>query len=131
QDAFVAKVKTDGSGFVYAGYVGGSQLEFGYGIALDGAGSAYVVGRTQSSEATFPVAVGPGLTYGGAQDSFVVKVKPDGTGLAYSSYIGRTASDGAFGVAADAAGSAYVTGLTYSTEASFPVPVGPDLTFNG
>jgi len=37
-DAFVAKVKPDGTGLVYCGYIGGSDIEYGYDIAVDAGG---------------------------------------------------------------------------------------------
>jgi hypothetical protein len=131
-DAFVAKVKADGTGLVYAGYIGGSDIEIGYGIAVDSEGNAYVTGETNSTQATFPETVGPDLTYnGGSWDVFVAKVTADGTGLDYCGYIGGSDYDEGRGIAVDAAGNAYVTGQTYSSEATFPVTGGPDLTFNG
>ena len=48
---------------VYAGYIGGSGVETGFGIAVDSAGNAYVTGETRSTEASFPVTVGPDLTF--------------------------------------------------------------------
>jgi len=45
---------------VYCGYIGGSDNALGWGIAVDGSGCAYVSGYTDSNQATFPVAVGPG-----------------------------------------------------------------------
>jgi hypothetical protein len=135
-DAFVAKVKADGTGLVYAGYIGGSGIEFGEGIAVDSDGNAYVTGYTSSTEATFPVTVGPDLTYNGGPtvspwDGFVAKIKADGTGLVYCGYIGGAEQDYGKDIAVDAAGSAYVTGYTNSTQATFPVVIGPDLTYNG
>jgi hypothetical protein len=131
-DAFVAKVRADGAGLVYAGYIGGSGGDEGYGITVDGAGSAYVTGVTGSTEATFPVTVGPDLTYnGGSYDAFVAKVNAAGTGLVYVGYIGGSGTEYGEGIAVDGAGTAYVTGYTYSTEATFPVVGGPDLTYNG
>ncbi|MFZ1640435.1 MAG: Calx-beta domain-containing protein [Candidatus Contendobacter sp.] len=135
-DAFVAKIKPDGSGLEYAGYIGGSVggagQDFGTAIAVDGSGAAYVTGLTQSTEADFPVLVGPDLTFnGGSGDAFVAKVKPDGSGLDYAGYIGGSGSDIGYAIAVDGSGAAYVMGLTDSTEADFPVTVGPDLTANG
>jgi hypothetical protein len=99
---------------------------------VDGAGNAYVAGDTYSTEATFPVTVGPDLTFnGGGYDAFVAKVKADGTGLIYASYIGGSGADFGLGIAVDGAVNVYVTGVAYSTEATFPVLVGPDLTYNG
>ena len=50
---------------VYCGYIGGSNDETSHAIAVDGQGSVYVTGYTWSAESTFPVAVGPDLTYNG------------------------------------------------------------------
>jgi hypothetical protein len=131
-DTFVAKVMADGTGLAYCGYIGGSSGDYGRGIAVDGDGSAYVVGTTYSISTTFPVAVGPGVTYsGGDGDAFVAKVMADGTGLDYCGYIGGSGHDYGVGIAVDGDGNAYVTGDTSSDQASFPVAVGPDLTYNG
>jgi len=132
-DAFVAKVNAAGTALAYCGYIGGSANDWGYGIAVDGAGNAYVVGETWSSEAEgFPVTVGPDLTHGGAYDAFVAKVNAAGTALAYCGYIGGSHDDLGHSIAVDGAGNAYVVGQTESSEADgFPVTVGPDLTYNG
>jgi len=130
-DAFVAKVNASGTALIYAGYIGGSEDDYGWGIAVDATGSAYVTGYTSSTQATFPVTVGPDLTHNGLDDAFVAKLNPSGTALVYAGYIGGSGYERGYGIAVDAAGNAYVTGSTGSTEASFPVVVGPDLTFNG
>jgi hypothetical protein len=130
-DAFVAKVNPAGTALVYAGYIGGNSRDEGRGIAVDSAGNAYVTGATLSTEASFPVTVGPGLVHKGLYDAFVAKVNPAGTALVYAGYIGGSRVDVGYGIAVDSAGNAYVTGWTDSTEATFPVTVGPDLTFNG
>ena len=87
-DAFVAKVNAAGTALVYGGYIGGSGDDGGRGIAVDGSGNAYVTGVTQSTEASFPVLVGPDLTFNGVQDAFVAKVNAAGTALVYAGYIG-------------------------------------------
>jgi len=131
-DVYVAKVKADGTGLVYAGYIGGSGGETGSGIAVDNAGNTYIMGYTLSGEVTFPVVSGPDLAYnGGYNDAFVAKVKADGTGLVYAGYIGGSSYDYGTGIAVDSTGNAYVTGYTQSTEMTFPVGGGPDLTYNG
>jgi len=130
-DAFVAKVKAAGTGLAYCGYVGGNAEDSGSDIAVDAAGSAYVTGATESREQTFPVAVGPDLTHDGGYDAFVAKVNVQGTGLVYCGYIGGAAHDWGYGIAVDLTGNAYVTGSAGSSESSFPVTVGPDLTYNG
>ncbi len=116
---------------IYCGYLGGSGQERGSGIAVDAEGCAYVTGETRSAQFSFPVAVGPDLTFNGYQtygtDAFVAKVKADGTGLVYCGYIGGGSFDEGTDIAVDASGNAYVTGETQSSEATFPVTVGPDL----
>jgi len=131
-DAFVTKVNPGGTGLVYSGYIGGSDGDYGYEIVVDGSGNAYLTGYTRSSEAEgFPVTVGPDLTYNGYMDAFVAKVSAAGTGLDYCGYIGGSSDDSGLDIAVDGEGNAYVTGWTSSTEASFPVVEGPDLTYNG
>ncbi|MEA2476381.1 MAG: hypothetical protein QOC87_580, partial [Actinomycetota bacterium] len=81
-DTFVAKVTPSGSALAYAGYIGGSGIDEGNGIAVDSSGAAYVTGYTDSTAATFPVTVGPDLTFNGVVDTFVAKVTPSGSALA-------------------------------------------------
>jgi len=115
----------------YCGFIGGSGLDDAYGLAVDGSGNAYVVGRTQSAAATFPETVGPDLSHnGGTDDAFVAKVNAAGTALVYCGYIGGANFDIAYEVAVDGSGAAYVAGTTTSPQTSFPVLVGPDTTLN-
>ncbi|MCX7108532.1 MAG: SBBP repeat-containing protein, partial [Proteobacteria bacterium] len=129
--AFVAKVKADGSALVYAGYIGGSREDVGNDIAVDAAGNAYVTGNTNSDEGSFPVKGGPDLTFNGNLEAFIVKVNAEGTGLVYAGYIGGNLDDDGASIAVDGLGNAYVTGGTCSDQTSFPVKLGPDLTYNG
>ena len=57
-DAFVVKLNPAGTALLYATFLGGSSSDFGWGIAVDGAGQAYVTGRTNSAD--FPASLGPG-----------------------------------------------------------------------
>ncbi|HEV8437728.1 MAG TPA: SBBP repeat-containing protein [Methylomirabilota bacterium] len=129
-DAFVAKVRADGTGLVYAGYIGGAGEDAAFAIAVVGS-SAYVAGRTNSNESSFPVTNGPSVVHRGGFDAFVAKVKTDGTGLVYAGYIGGAGDDAAIGIAVNSAGNAFVAGSTASNQSSFPATVGPDLTYNG
>lgn len=118
-DAFVAKLNSAGSALVYSTYLGGSGADFGLGIALDSSGEAYVTGSTQSTNfPVVPVASAFQPKNHGASDAFVAKVKADGSGLVYSTYLGGSGADSGQGIAVDSSGAAYVTGLTYS--ADFP-----------
>jgi len=117
---------------VYCGYIGGPNFDYGYGIAADKKGHAYITGYTSSMDPVFPVTVGPDLSFNrGGMDAFVAKVNAAGTGLDYCGFIGGAGDDYAYAVAVDPSGNAYVTGYTSSTETTFPVKIGPDLTHNG
>jgi len=130
-DGAVAKVAPGGGALEWCGYLGGADFDQVYGIAVDGNGDVVVDGTTGSSDASFPVTVGPDLSYGGGQDAFVAKVRGDGSGLAWCGYVGGDDYERATGLALDPQGNAVLVGTTSSTEATFPVLVGPDLTFNG
>ena len=132
-DAFVAKVNALGTALDYCGYIGGSQNEEGYGIAVDGSGNAYVTGYTGSTAVQgFPAAVGPEVNHNGGNDAFVARVNASGTTLDYCGYIGGSQADFGQGIAVDGSGNAYVTGYTYSTLAQgFPAAVGPEVNHNG
>ncbi len=121
-NVFVAKLNPTGTALIYSTYLGGSIVELGLGIAVNSAGEAHVVGWTWSSD--FPTTPGAFQTsLLGTQDGFVTKLDATGTGLVYSTYLGGGGSlDAAIGVTVDAAGNAYVTGPTDSTD--FPVTPG-------
>src|SRR5438552_3680930 len=118
-DAFVTKINAAGTALVYSTYLGGNSSEEGVGITVDAAGAAYVTGLTQSTDftasCTAPCTVLNG-TLRGYQDAFVTKINPTGTALVYSTYLGGSGCDDGEGIAVDAAGAAYVTGLTQSAD---------------
>jgi hypothetical protein len=122
-DAFVTKVNSSGTALVYSTYVGGNYEDAGNAIAVDSSGNAYVAGTTSSSD--FPVLSAFQTTSGGPTepgvggDAFVLKLSPAGSALVYSSYLGGTAEDDAYGIAIDGAGEAFVVGHTEST--NFPL----------
>jgi hypothetical protein len=102
---------------VYSTYLGGSGGDSGSGIAVDGQGSAYVTGFTESPD--FPLAnplPPPNTTLRGGGDAFVAKLGPGGNTLVYSTYLGGSSGDVGFGIAVDAQGNAYVTGSTRSVD---------------
>ncbi len=130
-DVFVTKLNPSGSApLVYSTFLGGSDIDTGRGIAVDTSGSAYVTGFTCSPD--FPTTVDAfDTTYNGAADVFVTKLNPSGSApLVYSTFLGGSSDDLAFGIAVDTFGSAYVTGVTSSPD--FPTTVGAfDTTHNG
>jgi hypothetical protein len=111
----------------YATYIGGNGDDLGRSISVDGAGNAYVAGYTASTT-NFPrVNARQSSNAGGADDAFVTAVAADGKSFLYSTYVGGTGEDKAYGIAVDAAGNAYVAGFTDSTD--FPAaPSGTQAT---
>lgn len=100
----------------YSTYLGGGSYDEGYAIAVDGAGNAYVTGLTYSADFPTASAVQPMLSDFG--DVFVTKLNANGTALVYSTYLGGSDDDYGSAIAVDAAGNAYVTGSTRSS--NFP-----------
>ena len=131
RDAFVAKVNAAGTALLYAGYIGGDSLDSGHGIAVDADGNAYVTGQTLSDELSFPVLIGPDVTANGGVDAFVAKVNPAGTALVFAGYLGGDGNDWGNDIAISSDHEIFLTGATSSGQATFPVTVGPDLTYNG
>jgi hypothetical protein len=101
---------------LYSSYLGGSDVDYGLGIALDQFGNAYVTGYTQSTNFPTVNPIQSGNTGNG--DAFVAEVNPQATELIYSTYLGGSSADSGQGIAVDLGGNAYVVGYTYS--ANFP-----------
>jgi hypothetical protein len=119
-DAFVAKFDPSKAGtasLIYSTYLGGSGADVGQAIALDASGNAYVAGYTLSSD--FPTQNAFQSTSGGGSDAFVAQLDPAGASLVFSTYLGGSGQDRAFGIALDSKGSIYLAGDT--TSANFPV----------
>jgi uncharacterized repeat protein (TIGR01451 family) len=143
RDAFVTKLNPGGSALLYSTYLGGeggSGIEDGTSIAVDASGHIHVTGNTSSSD--FPTASGAGdfvdatFAGGSGSDAFVTTINPAGGGasdLVYSTYLGGTNNESGTGIAIDADGNAYVTGVTASSVANgFPSIAGSfDTTHNG
>ena len=120
-DVFVTKLNPSGTVVLYTTFLGGSGSDAGMAIAVDAAGNAHVTGvalagfPTTSANAAFASPLGE-------DDAFLAKLSPDGATLLYSTYLGGAGDDAGLGVAVDAAGNAYITGYTQSSD--FPASVG-------
>jgi hypothetical protein len=116
-DAFLAKLRADGSSLDYSTYLGGSSREDALGVAVDASHHAYVTGWTLSGDfPTFsPLQPAPAAGF----DAFISKLSPDGASLVYSTYLGGGALDLGFDIEVSASGEAYVAGTTSS--ADFPL----------
>lgn len=147
-NAFVSEITNGGGALVYSTYLGGTNYDVGRAIALDTSNDVYVAGYTASFN--FPVwhtpTNFPSLHYlNGATNAFHVDNKFDGfvtkfpplngtispstqTNAFYSTFLGGTNNDLAYGIAVDGAGNAYVTGWTCST--NFPITNNPSGLFS-
>jgi hypothetical protein len=114
-DAFVTKLDPQGSHALYSTFAGGSGDDYAQAIAVDASGNAYVAGSTESDD--FPTtAHALQRTKGRTWDAFVIKVNSRGSALAYSTYLGASGEEYAYGIAVDRFGSAFVTGQTSSPD---------------
>jgi hypothetical protein len=121
QDVFVTQLNSTGTGLIYSTFIGGSNVDQGYGIAVDTSGNAFIVGNTQSSD--YDVTAGAFQTvFAGVGDVFVTKLNSTGSVLLYSTYMGGSNNDIGRAIAIDASGNAYITGTTLSTD--YPVTTG-------
>lgn len=129
-DAYMIKVRPDGTALDYVTILGGDGADLSFDVAVDGAGYAYFGGVTNSKDDTRPTKGGPDVTANGNSDALVGKLDPAGD-IVFCGSFGGSLYDMAEGVAIDGEGHMFVTGMTLSTSFSFPLKVGPDLTFNG
>jgi uncharacterized protein (TIGR03437 family) len=127
-NAFVTKLSPSGS-IAWSTYLGGSGPDDAHAIAIDSAGNVWVAGSTVSPD--FPITANAvSRTFGGEidlgpfrfGDAFVAKFDPTGSHLLYSTYLGGSGADAAFGIAVDSTGAVYVAGGTGSP--NFPTTSG-------
>ncbi|MDH3967833.1 MAG: SBBP repeat-containing protein [Rhodospirillales bacterium] len=139
--ALVVKIGADGK-LIYWNVLGGSHIAWGYAVAADSSGNAYVTGMTYAED--FPTTPGsfqescPPTPVGTCNGAFVTKFSADGSALVYSTYLsgganvqaGTAAWDEGRGIAVDSLGNAFVTGSTLSDQ--FPTTPGAfQSTFGG
>src|ERR1044072_6842100 len=99
----------------YSTYLGGSGNDQAFSIAVDSQGSAYVTGVSTSP--AFPT-TSAALKTEDCDGAFVTKLDPTGSTLIYSTYLSGSGGSSGKAIAVDAAGNAYITGQT--TTSDFP-----------
>jgi hypothetical protein len=113
-DAFVAKLTPDGA-LSWATYLGGSDNDYGAGIAVGSAGNIYVTGITSSTNFNGGSNnLGANNSHrGGGTDAFAARLTFDGA-LSWATYLGGTGPDDGYAIALDSSGNPYMTGATMS-----------------
>ena len=109
--SYVVKMHPDGSTLDYSTYLGGTGNDFVISTAVDSQGVAEVVGESHSAD--FPTTPDGFQTSNTGVSGFYTKLKPDGSGLVYSTFLGAAGinSDADF-IALDGSDNAYMTGFT-------------------
>ncbi|MBS1911024.1 MAG: SBBP repeat-containing protein [Bacteroidetes bacterium] len=129
-DAFVLRLNQNGSALDFSTYIGGLGADGAYALRLGPGGDIRIAGFTQAAD--YPVTRGAyDTTFNGAPgDIFVSSLSLNGSTLNSSTYVGGSGNDSPNGMVLDAAGNAYVVGITSSTD--FPTTGNAiDKTFNG
>jgi hypothetical protein len=125
-EGFVLKLNPAGSAPVYSTYFGGEFGDHALGVATDGAGRAYLTGRTSSpdflitNDAFQDEILGTPDTTGQVgqlpTDAFLMIISADGGTLDYSSYFGGSVDDNGFAIDLDPAGNIYFGGSAESSD---------------
>ena len=113
-DVFVAKLDTNGT-LLWNTFLGGGEIDAGYGIAIDTNGESYVTGITATTWGS------PLSPYSGSYDVFVAKLDTNGT-LLWNTFLGGGGYDQGYGIDLDTNGDSYVTGITATTWGSPLLP---------
>jgi len=121
-DAFVTKLNSSATAFVYSTFLGGNAEDVGSGIANSPTGQAYVAGHTFSTGATFPTRFFLQSSVIASADTFVTKYVPNGSEYEYSTPVGGSGIDRGMAIQVDDRGEAYVGGM--SSSGNYPRTLG-------
>jgi hypothetical protein len=127
-DIFYARAdvtKTGLDGYLYGTYIGGSDADLAYGMTMDSAGLIYLTGYTFSND--FPI-IGDALrsARAGSSDVFLMRLDPSApvdSPITYSTYLGGSGSEIAYGISITANNRVALAGYTDSTD--FPAVGNP------
>ena len=118
-DAFVAKLDVTGN-LIWNTFLGGSEDDYGLGIALDVNGNVFVTGYSKTTWGS------PVRPFDSKHDAFVAKLDTNGN-LLWNTFLGGSEYDNGQKIAVDGVGNAYVTGYSDATWSS---PIRPFTPIN-
>jgi hypothetical protein len=116
-DMFLIGLNPTGSAMLFSTYIGGSAKELANSMGRDPQGNLYIGGSTFSTD--FPTVNALQSSNAGDFDVTLTKIDPSGSTILFSTYLGGSGFDQSYKVAVDAAGNAWLTGQTLST--NFPL----------
>ena len=120
QDAVVIKLSPNCNSVIWSSFLGGSDNDAAYVLALGNNNNLYVAGGTASNDMSEISSSGviSSTNSGGACDGFIVELNNNGTTAIRGTYLGTNSSDQIYGIETDNSGKVYVMG---TTEGSWPV----------
>jgi len=126
RDGFVFRLSNDGNSMNYSMYLGTSDKETAYGVAIDSQGGVGIVGYTTSAD--FLILNALDTTLNGSYDIFIARINETGH-LMFSTYLGGSGGDRASTISVDDAGQIYIAGTTDGE--GFPIVDVHDPILNG
>lgn len=120
-DAFVTKIRADGTDILYSTFFGGSSSDAAYGLAVDAQHTMCITGETTSTN--LPLANALETELNGGIDAFAAKLSAGGTNLIFSTYLGGTGADVGYAIAIDPKRRVYVAGTSQGV--GLPVSTTP------
>jgi fibronectin type 3 domain-containing protein len=120
EDAILTKLAPNGASLVYSTYFGGGGHDRGHGITINAAGEAFITGEAgpplSPHTHSIPLVRPTQARSAGLRDAFVARFNAAGNGLLYSTYVGGSGDDRAFGIAVDSRDNAVIAGQTTSLD---------------
>ncbi|MHA1927734.1 MAG: SBBP repeat-containing protein [Candidatus Thorarchaeota archaeon] len=115
QDAFVARLSSNGATLDFFSYYGGTSIDLAWSMTVDDSYNFVISGMTTSNDL-------PGVTgafqdtYGGDTDTYLAKISSTGSSLVFSTYCGGSGTDIGLGVDVDSEGNIVLGGFVESED---------------
>ncbi len=121
QDAVILKLNTNLTNIIWSSFLGGSDNDAGYALALDNQSNVYITGGTRSLNFPSTTGVKQPAHAGGKADGYIAKIKNDGSAILNATYWGTSAYDQTYFIQLDKKENVFVVG---QTDGKMPVTAG-------